>query len=140
MVLNESAVSWWEQRALENCLLCQELQLSVFSWSSCSSHVGGSGTCTHSARLLANNLREDGEGEAKGAHSSTSQIPFPGSTHQQHSKHHKKCMEMDTHTIGPYLPHHLQRHLLCGVELGDNCAPGTPGLRSYSPVAEGTDS
>lgn len=49
-------------------------------------------------------------------------------------------MEMDTHTIGPYLPHHLQRHLLCGVELGDNCAPGTPGLRSYSPVAEGTDS
>ena len=54
----------------------------------------------HSARLLANHRREEGGGEAKGAHCSTSQIPFPGSTDQPQSKHHKKSMEMDMHTIG----------------------------------------
>lgn len=94
----------------------------------------------HRTRLLANNLREEGKGEAKGAHSSTLQIPFPGSTHQQQSKHHRKSMEMDMHMIGTYFPHHLLGRLLCGVELGENCAPGTRGLLSYSSAAEGTGS
>lgn len=94
----------------------------------------------HRARLLANILREEGKGEAKGAHSSTSQIPFPGSTHQQQSKHHKNSMEMYMDTTGTYFPHHLLRYLLYGVEPGDNCAPGTPGLPSYRPAAEGTGS
>lgn len=49
-------------------------------------------------------------------------------------------MEMDMHTIGTYFPHHLLGHLLCGVELEENCAPGTSGLLNYSPAAEGTGS
>lgn len=61
----------------------------------------------HRARLSANNLREEGKGEAKGAHSSTSQLPFPkeaGSAHQQQSKHHQRGMEMGMHATGPYTP------------------------------------
>lgn len=47
---------------------------------------------------------------------------------------------MDMHMIGTYFPHHLLCHLPCGLELGKNCVPGTLGLLSYSPVAEGTGS
>lgn len=54
------------------------------------------------ARLSANSLREEGKGEAKGAPSSASQLPFPkaaGSNHQQ-SKNHHKGMGTDMHATG----------------------------------------
>lgn len=86
VVLNEFSVSWWEQRALEDCLLFQEIWLSVFSWSIYNLCVSRLGTCMHRARLWQTTLGRRAKERQKGL----ILLPHRFLFHQQQSKHHKK--------------------------------------------------